>query len=286
MIAEKVVHLRNTVASSNVLLKAYLWKLRYFKPKVSFSLDTSRFVIKTVENGCELEKALNLRYEVFYEELLNRKAFLNIDVDKFDPICDHLVILDKRSERAVGTYRLISSTYSNRFYSETEFLIQNLKSAPGNKLELGRACVHRDYRNGITLALLWKGISEYMRRIDARYLFGCSSINTTNIVEISLIYRYLKEHHLSSDDFRVYPRERHIIKQINQHLQTFDRFEIKTETIEELIPPLLKSYIKAGAKVCGEPALDRKFKCADFLTVLDIELLNDSYEKRYRTANG
>jgi putative hemolysin len=286
MIVEKVAHLRNTVANSNVLLKAYLWKLRYFKPKVLFSLDTSRFVIKTVENSHELEKALNLRYEVFYEELLNRKAFLNIDVDKFDPVCDHLIILDKRSERVVGTYRLISSTYSNRFYSETEFLMENLKSAPGNKLELGRACIHKDYRNGITLSLLWKGISEYMRRIDARYLFGCSSINTTNIVEISLIYRYLKELHLSSDDFRIYPRERHIIRHINQYLETFDRFEIKTETIEELIPPLLKSYIRAGAKVCGEPALDRKFKCADFLTVLDIKLLNDSYEKRYRTANG
>lgn len=286
MIVEKVAHLKNTVANSNVLLKAYLWKLRYFKPKVSLSLDTSRFLIKTVENGYEMERALNLRYEVFYEELLNKKAFLSIDVDKFDPICDHLIILDKGSEKVVGTYRLISSTYSNRFYSETEFLIQGLKNAPGNKLELGRACVHRDYRNGIILALLWKGISEYMRRVDAKYLFGCSSISTTNIVEISLIYRYLKELHLSSEDFRVYPREKHIIRQINQYLDTFDRFDIKTKTIEELIPPLLKSYLKAGAKVCGEPALDRKFRCADFLTVLDIELLNASYEKKYRAANA
>ena len=284
MIVEKVTSLKNTVSSSNVFLKAYFWKLRYFKPKVSLFLEAKRFLIKTVENGFELEKALNLRYEVFHEELLNKKAFLGIDVDRFDSICDNLIIMDKGSEKVVRTYRLISSTYSDRFYSETEFLIHNLKVAKGNKLELGRACVHKDYRNGITIALLWRGISEYMKRVDAKYLFGCSSICTTNFIEISLIYKYLKELHFSSEDFRVYPRQKHVIEQINHYLDTFERFDIKTETIEELIPPLLKSYLKAGARVCGEPALDKKFRCADFLTVLDVELLNGSFEK-YKAKN-
>ncbi len=251
MIVEKVTSLKNTFSNSNMFLKAYLWKIRYFKPKVSLFLETKRFLIKTVENGFELEKAMNLRYEVFYEELLNKKAFLGMDVDRFDSKCDHLVIMDKGSEKVVGTYRLISSTYSDRFYSETEFLIHNLKVAKGNKLELGRACVHKDYRNGIIIALLWKGISEYMKRVDAKYLFGCSSIGTTNFIEISLIYKYLKELHFSSEDFRVYPKQKHVIEQINNYLDTFERFDIKTETIEELIPPLLKSYLKAGARVCG-----------------------------------
>jgi putative hemolysin len=267
-----------------MFLKAYFWKLGYFKPKVTLFLETKRFLIKGVENGFELEKALNLRYEVFYEELLNKKTRLGMDVDRFDSICDHLIITDKGSEKVVGTYRLISSTFSDRFYSETEFLIHNLKVAKGNKLELGRACVHKDYRNGITIALLWKGISEYMKRVDARYLFGCSSIASTNFIEISLIYKYLKELHFSSEDFRVYPKRKHIIEQIDHYLDTFERFDIKTQTIEELIPPLLKSYLKAGAKVCGEPALDKKLRCADFLTVLDVELLNGSFEK-YKAKN-
>jgi len=284
MLAEKVTSIKNSFSNSNMFLKTYFWKLRYFKPKVSLFLETKKFVVKTVENGFELEKALNLRYEVFYEEMLNKRTFLGVDVDRFDPICDHLIIVEKGSEKVVGTYRLISSTYSDRFYSETEFLIHNLKTAKGNKLELGRACVHRDYRNGITIALLWRGISEYMKIVDARYLFGCSSISTTNFIEISLIYKYLRELHFSHGDFRVYPKQKHVIEQINNYLDTFQRFDIKTETIEELIPPLLKSYLKAGARVCGEPALDKKFRCADFLTVLDVELLNGSFDK-YRAKN-
>lgn len=284
MLAEKVSSLKHTVSHTNVFLKAYLWKLRYFKPKVSLFVEAKRFLIKTVEDSRELEKTLNLRYEVFYEEMLNKKAFFTVDTDKFDPICDHLIIIDKKSDKVVGTYRLISSTYSPVFYSETEFFIGNLQNAPGNKLELGRACVHRDYRNGIAIALLWKGISEYIKKVNAKYLFGCSSISTVNLIEISLIYKYLKELHFSSEDFRVYPKGKYIAGEIGCYLDTFDRLNINTETIERLIPSLIKSYLKAGAKVCGEPALDKKFRCADFLTVLDIEALNESF-KKYKTTD-
>lgn len=96
MIAEKVTSLKNTFSNSNMFLRAYFWKLRYFKPKVSLFIETRRFLIKTVENCFELKKALNLRYEVFYEELLNKKTLLGMDVDGFDSICDHLIITDIR----------------------------------------------------------------------------------------------------------------------------------------------------------------------------------------------
>jgi putative hemolysin len=121
--------------------------------------------------------------------------------------------------------------------------------------------------------------------IKAKYLFGCSSIGTTNTVEISLIYKYIKEFYLSPEDFRVFPNEKHRIKELNQYLGAFDKFGIKTESIEDFIPPLLKSYLKAGSVICGEPAIDNKFKCADFFTVLDLETLSKSFEKRYKAPN-
>jgi len=285
MLAKKVMSLTNTVTSSNVLRRAFRWKLRQFKPKVPLLIESNKFVIKTVENSFELEKALNLRYEVFYKETLNKDNFSRTDIDKFDSICDHLIILDKKHNTVVGTYRFISSTFSDKFYSETEFAIDQVKNAEGIKLELGRACVHRDYRNGIGIALLWKGLSEYFRKINAKYLFGCSSIGTTNIVEISLIYKYIKELYLSPENFRVFPKEKHRIKELDYYLGAFDKFAIKTESIEDFIPPLLKSYLKAGSVICGEPALDKKFKCADFFTVLDLEVLSKSFEKRYKASN-
>jgi putative hemolysin len=126
MLTKKVMSLRNTVTSSNVLRRAFRWKLRQFKPKVPLFIESSRFVIKTVENSIELEKALNLRYEVFYRETLNKDNFSKTDIDKFDAICDHLIIVDKKQNNVVGTYRFISSTFSDKFYSETEFYIDRV----------------------------------------------------------------------------------------------------------------------------------------------------------------
>ena len=282
---KKITSLKNTVTGSNVLGSAFKWKLRQFRTKVPINIESNRFVIKTVENMSELEQALDLRYDVFYRETLNKDNFSRTDIDKFDSICDHLIILDKKQNMVIGTYRFISSTFSDKFYSESEFDIEQIKSAPGVKLELGRACVHKDYRNGTGIALLWKGLTEYFRAIKAKYLFGCSSIGTTSAVEISLIYKYIKELYLSPEDFRVFPREKHRVKELDHYINAFDKFGIKTESIEEFIPPLLKSYLKAGSVICGEPAIDMKFKCADFFTVLDLELLSKSFEKRYKGAN-
>ncbi|MGQ0793867.1 MAG: GNAT family N-acetyltransferase [Deltaproteobacteria bacterium] len=286
MIGDKMASLKSAVSDTNALVQAYIWKLKFFKPKVLISMDTSRFLIKTAENGFELQRALTLRYEVFYRELLNKKSFLHIDIDRFDFIADHLIIVDKRSDEVVGTYRLISSNFSNTFYSESEFQIDRIKADKRGKLELGRACVHRDYRNGAVITLLWRGIVEYMKGVGAKYLFGCSSVNTTNLIEIGLIYEYMKGLYLSADEFRAHPRGKYRVDPMDRYAAAFEKFDIKMEAIEDLIPPLVKMYLKAGARVCGEPALDRKFKCADFLTILDMELLDKSFERKYRAKNA
>ena len=85
---------------------------------------------------------------------------------------------------------------------------------------------------------------------------------------------------------RVFPKGKYKLKEIGHHMEAFQKFGIKSESIREFIPPLLKSYLKAGSVICGEPALDKKFKCADFFTVLDLGILADTYEKRYKVVNG
>ncbi len=286
MIAKKVNSLKNTFSNSRIIKRAYRWKFRQFKPKVSLFIENRKFIIKTVEDTYELEKALNLRYEVFYKEALNKNSLIRIDADKFDLICDHLIIIDKDIDSVIGTYRLISSTFSDKYYSETEFSMDNIKDASGIKLELGRACVDHKYRNGMAIALLWKGVSEYMKMVEARYLFGCSSINTTNVVEVSLIYKYIKELHLSSDEYRVFPKPKYKVKELDYYLHAFDKFNINIEAIADFIPPLLKGYFKAGSVICGEPALDKKFKCADFFTVLDLDTISSSFDKKYKSTNA
>jgi putative hemolysin len=88
-------------------------------------------------------------------------------MDEFDLRCDHLIIQDAASREVIGTYRVNASTYSRNFYSNKEFHLDNFLRSPGCKLELGRACIHKDYRNGRVLSLLWKGIVMYSERVGA-----------------------------------------------------------------------------------------------------------------------
>jgi putative hemolysin len=256
--------------------------LRGFRPKVRIQFEKGSFIVKTVENWSELEQVLRLRHEVFHREFLNKRLPLGMDMDRFDPVGDHLVIVDKESGKIVGTYRLISSAYSNVFYSQSEFDLDAFLKLPGIKLELSRACIHRDYRDGIVIALLWRGLVQYIQQVKAAYLFGCASIRSMDGVEVGSIYRYLSSKSFLSAEFRIEPVGSY---RMPGFYDTLGRIPEGNAEIAErgkaLIPPLLNSYLKAGAKVCGAPALDVSFQCVDFLTVLRMEDLTRLFERKY-----
>ena len=282
MLVDKVASLKNAVSNSNLFQKVYNLKFNNFKQKLPVYLERKKFIIKTAENSFELKNALNLRHEVFYKELLNKSSDIGLDIDHFDFECDHLIIIDKEFNKVVGTYRFICSAFSDNFYSESEFYIDDIKEAKGTKLELGRACVHKSYRNGITMTLLLMGLFDYINKVNAKYVFGCSSFNSTNVMEISLLYKYLNDTSMLSDEFVIFPKEEFRIPELVPTLDVLNKFKIDTTHISDFIPPLLKGYIKGGAKLCGEPALDPKFKCADFLTVIDTGNINNSHVKKYK----
>ncbi|MCX7978517.1 MAG: GNAT family N-acetyltransferase, partial [Bdellovibrionaceae bacterium] len=168
-------------------------RLHKFRPKVEFAIDVGPFKIKTVNTLSELKSALKLRYEVFHRELIGKTARNGIDVDEFDFLCDHIVILNKRSDEVIGTYRLNCSLFSNSFYSAREFKIDRVLSHPGVKLELGRACIQKDFRTGVVISLLWRGIAEYMNLTNSQILFGCASVKTKSPREAALLYRFFFE---------------------------------------------------------------------------------------------
>ncbi|MCX7704965.1 MAG: GNAT family N-acetyltransferase [bacterium] len=256
-------------------------KLGKFKQKIKVHIEKGNFIIKTVEDARELENVLRLRFNVFYQELLEKNAVIQSDIDQFDFICDHLVIIDKEKNSYVGTYRLNSSSFSKKFYSSQEFDITNILRLPGIKLELGRACVDKEYRTGIIIALLWRGLAEYVRITGARYLFGCSSVKTTDIREISLLYLYLMKYHKAPDTLIVVPRKNFRIPLLSEFIRNSEYSKEDINGAKSLIPPLLSFYLKAGAFVCGEPVLDKVFKCIDFFTVLDMKNLSETLEKKY-----
>lgn len=256
-------------------------KLGKFKQKIRVHIEKGNFIIKTVEDARDLESILRLRFKVFYQELLEKSALIQADIDQFDFICDHLVIFDKEKERYVGTYRLNLSSFSRTFYSSQEFDIRSILRLPDTKLELGRACVDKEYRTGIIIALLWRGLAEYVRLSGARYLFGCSSVKTTDMHEISLLFLYLMRYHKAPDEFIVVPRKNFRIPSLSEYIERLKYTAEDISNAKSMLPPLLSFYLKAGAFVCGEPAFDKVFKCIDFFTILDMRNLSDTLEKKY-----
>lgn len=254
-----------------------------FTCKVPISFETDKFLVKTVENSQELKRALKLRYEVFYEEVIDRAKFIRIDRDKFDPKADHLVVIEKSTGDTVATYRLLCSTYAKHFYSATEFDMDAILALPGDKVELGRACVRKDYRKGIMVILLWRAIALYLKVTGSRYLFGCSSIKTLSVPEIAKVHSILMRSHAAPIDTRVYPLPKYRIRNFDEYLAPWSNVDLvePRRAIQDILPPLVHLYLDVGGMICGEPALDKSFKCADLFTLLDSENTPPAVRKRY-----
>ncbi len=253
-------------------LKKSKFPLDDFKPKVQVYQSTSNFILKTAESPFELRQVLKLRHEVFYRELLDRSHSTNLDFDEFDSVCDHLIIIDRKTKKIVGTYRMICSSFSDRFYSQGEFELDGVLAQPGNKLELGRACIALKYRTGTIINLLWKGVAEYIRKTNSKYLFGCASVHTVDAVIASRLLALLRHKGLAIDGLEVRPTEKFQCKL--PRVAADDAFEKE-------IPGLIQSYIAAGAKFYGEPALDVDFHCFDFFMMLKVDEMTRLFKRRY-----
>lgn len=269
---------RQTIVPSAKVGYRHLNDFMRFRQKIHVSLEKKNFTVKTIETRRELVQALMLRYEVFHKEYIGKKFPIGIDTDRYDSKGDLLVIVDNKSKKIVGTYRLIPSFLGGTFYSSSEFDLGDFLAIPGIKLELSRACIHKNFRQGIVMSLLWRGISEYMQAIGAKYLFGCSSVKTTDRTKIAAVCQALEAQGAIQQGFNIRPRE-------NYRIPNFDELsQLKTDgqNVDSLIPPLLSSYLRAGAKIAAEPALDSLFNCIDFLTILDIEAMSNSFDRKYR----
>jgi putative hemolysin len=231
----------------------------------------------------EVREVQRLRYKIFIEtmglsDLANEDG---MDKDEFDTYCDHLIVRDSRSLKVVGTYRLLGPRAMRelgRCYSESEFDLSRLAHLRGRMVEAGRACIHPDYRSGGVIMMLWAGLAAYMRRERCDYLIGCASISLADGGKnAAAVYHALAQTNLAPSEYRVVP-----------HLAFPTGWPQPDQQYQ--IPPLLKGYIRSGAWICGEPAWDPDFHCADLFLVMPLANLEQRYARRYlpecRTETG
>ena len=239
------------------------------------------FEIKITTDHQEVREAQQLRFQVFNLELnkgLRSSYRQNLDVDDFDPYCEHIIVRDLKSKEVVGTYRLLLGSQARKhigFYSEREFDLANIKKLPGEILELGRSCARKDFRDKALIPLMWEAIAQYVKEHEVRYLFGCGSLYTTEAQEVSECFSMLKRKYYAPEELRVRPLAGCRFSGIS------DSLEVADEPIFLKLPSLIKGYLRLGAIVCGPPAFDREFGTADFLVLLDIDKLSAEYLRRF-----
>ncbi|MFM8798235.1 MAG: GNAT family N-acetyltransferase [Fluviibacter sp.] len=222
----------------------------------------------------EVEEAQRLRYKVFAEEMGASlpKAKDGLDQDLFDAWCDHLIVRDEETLRVVGTYRVLTPHQARKLgslYSESEFDLTRLAHLRPKMIELGRSCVHQDYRTGSVIMALWSGIGRYMVQGGYETMLGCASVSMADGGHYAAsLHQQFAEKHLASIEYRAFPRLALPVNDLNQGLE-----------VEP--PPLVKGYLRLGAKICGAPAWDPDFNTADFLTLLRLSDLHPRYARHF-----
>jgi putative hemolysin len=222
----------------------------------------------------ELEAAQRIRFKVFAEEMGANlpSADLGLDIDRFDKFCDHLLVRDHSNEKVVGTYRILppeQAIKAGGYYSETEFDLSRLAHLRDRMVEVGRSCVHEDYRDGATITQLWSGLAEYVSKNNHEYLIGCASISMGDGGHYAAsVYNKIHKLHAAPAEYRVFPHCRLPLESLNQNLDV-------------IIPPLIKGYLRLGAYIAGEPAWDPDFNCADVFILMPVSRMNARYAKHF-----
>jgi putative hemolysin len=225
----------------------------------------------------EVAAAQRLRHLVFAEEMgaTLHSAVPGLDADEFDPHCDHLLVREDGSGEIVGAYRMLPphrAAKLGRLYSDGEFDLTCINPLRDVLVETGRSCVHPDHRNGAVINLMWTGIARYLHLHGHRWLGGCASVPLYDGGQTAAaVWEVVKGKHLSPPRLRVTPRIPYAMPE-----STMDRAEMV-----RAVPPLLKGYLRLGAWVCGEPALDADFGVADFYVLLSLDRVDPRYLKHF-----
>lgn len=244
------------------------------------------FSVKIAETEQELTAAQALRYDVFVRELGGGGAMVDhaagLERDRFDPYFDHMLLRDNNRDQVVGVYRLLRNDQAARigqFYSEDEYDLGVLKRSGKRLLELGRSCLHPDYRGGSAMFHLWSGLADYVARHRIEVLFGVASFHGTDPQALAQPLTLLHRRHLAPEDLRVRSKMFE-----NMDLLTEDQLDRKRAMVET--PALIKAYLRLGGYVGEGAFVDHAFNTTDVCLILDTARMNPRQRRIYTGERG
>ncbi len=242
---------------------------------------SSEFSVRLAETDEDLRAAQALRYKVFVSELGGDGDLVDheagLERDRFDPYFDHMLLTDTQTGEVVGVYRLLTDERASEigeFYSEAEYDLAPLKSSGRKLLELGRSCLHRDYRGGAGMYHLWNGLAQYVTERQIEVLFGVASFPGTDVAALAAPLSLLHDRHLAPKELRVRSRRYQPMDLIEPGI--LDRRKAMVE-----VPALIKAYLRLGGFVGDGAYVDHSFNTTDVCLILDTERMNARQRKIY-----
>jgi putative hemolysin len=249
--------------------------------------------VRLAETEHEVEQAQRLRYTVFYQEMSAvpspRMRETGRDFDKYDDVCDHLLVVDRDAHDedgqplVVGTYRLTRKKDADKvggFYTSSEYDLTAMLNglSPDTKyLELGRSCILKSYRaRPGTMQLLWKGLMAYVARFDIDLMFGCASLPGIDVAEMALPLSYLHHFHAMPEHLRVKARPELYVAMNRMPKEAID----EREGIRSL-PAMLKGYVRAGCCIGDGAVVDRQFGTTDVFIYFPLSGIDARYKSRF-----
>jgi len=244
---------------------------------------------RLARDDAEVAAAQEVRYRVFYEELGARaraEALDRRDADRFDPVCDHILVFDRalpgpERERIVGTYRVLQqegAALAGGFYSEDEFDVPALIGRHPRKrfLELGRSCVLPPYRSRRTIEALWQAIWAYVLHHGIDVMAGCASFHGRIPAAHAESLSFLTQNFAAPPEFsvRALPR-RHV------GMDLMPGEAINPKAAFSRMPPLIKGYLRLGARIGDGCVIDHEFETVDVFVVLPVSEIQQRYISYY-----
>jgi putative hemolysin len=255
----------------------------------TLSTDTPRYTLLLSTDPALIEAAQRLRHDVFTSEpgFALTGATDGRDADRFDEHCDHLIVREDNSGELVGCYRMLpppGAIAAGGLYTATEFNVEGLDTLRPSLVEMGRAVVREDHRNGGVVLLMWAGILAYLDRCGYDYVTGCVSVpvqgaeNEVPGSHIRGVRDFVRRRHAAPAEYTVYP-----YRPVTVDGRSLDEIEPPGRVS---VPALMRGYLRLGAQVCGEPAHDPDFGVGDFPALLDKRQADIRYLKRLRSVGA
>lgn len=269
-----------------------LSRLRRHTPATTSYRRIGNLEVRLATRKREVKKAQRVRYKVFYKEMSAipdmQTKMKRRDIDSYDEICDHLVVVDhsstsrktpfRRKSKIIGTYRILTeekATAHGGFYTQSEYDLAPLlaRKGPTHKfLELGRSCVLKPYRNKRSVEMLWHGLWAYIQEQKADVMIGCASFEGTDPKAHALALSFLHHHARAPRDWRVSAHSHHAV---DMNMMPKDKIDFRKAM--KALPPLIKGYLRLGAYIGDGAVVDRQFGTTDIMIILPVAAIDKRY---------